>query len=586
MVEFLQDFHFLRPWWLLASLPAIWLGLRWARRRVAASHWEDAVAPELLSALLEPARHSGGHRFGWLLAAGLAVGAAGLAGPTWQKLPQPVEQKQDALVILFDLSLSMFAEDLRPSRLVRAKHKIADVLRRRDEGFTALVVYAGDAHTVAPLTDDTRTIENLLNSLGPDIMPVPGSDTGAAMALAKRLFDNAYVDQGRILLVTDAIDRLADVTDFSDARFPLSVLGMGTPEGAPIPLDYANRPGQFLQTPQGEVILARLDEDRLATAAELCHGRYRTVAVGDADIEYLLGAPLPQDDATIEVEREFDTWTDLGYWAALVLLPFLLLGFRRGLLACVVLALVPMPAVAGLWDDLWQRRDQQALRALNEGEPETAAQLFEDREWRNAANYRGENYRGAAEGWAAQAKADPAVVDNHYNLGNALAHLGDFEGAIQAYDAALAAAPGHEDAAFNKALLEKLREQQQQASQQDNQERQNEGGSDPESSRQPQSGPSDQQQQPEDQQQDSSEQNRDDADQQRQQQTEQSQEGADQQQMEALADDTARDEQREALEQWLRRVPDDPGGLLRRKFEYETNLRLRRGEQPERRKVW
>ena len=81
---------------------------------------------------------------------------------TWQQLPQPVEQKNDALIVLFDLSLSMYAEDLSPSRLVRARHKIADVLRRRDEGFTALVAYAGDAHTVAPLTDDTRTIENLL----------------------------------------------------------------------------------------------------------------------------------------------------------------------------------------------------------------------------------------------------------------------------------------------------------------------------------------------------------------------------------------------------------------------------------------
>ncbi len=516
----------------------------------------------------------------------MAAGTLGLAGPTWEQLPRPVEEKEDALVILFDLSLSMFAEDLAPSRLVRAKHKIADALRGRAEGFTALVAYAGDAHTVAPLTDDTHTIENLLNPLSPEMMPVPGSNTEAAMALAHQLLGNAHRNQGRILLVTDGIDRLADVTDFSDAQFPLSVLGVGTLEGAPIPLDFADRPGRFLQTEQGEVVHARLDEDRLATAARLCHGRYRTLGVGDADIEYLLGTPMPREDATIEAGREFDTWNDLGYWAALVLLPPLLLGFRRGWLVCVLVALVPLPAWAGLWDDLWQRRDQQALRALGEGEPERAAELFDDRRWRNAANYRSENYANAAEGWTAQAQADTGTPDDHYNLGNALAHLGDFDGAIRAYDAALDEAPGHEDAAFNRALVEKLKTQQQQASAQDNQERQNAGGGDPQNSRQPQDGAADEQQPPGDEQQDASEQERNDAGQQGQPQAEQSQAGADQQQTQALADEAARDEQREALEQWLRRVPDDPGGLLRRKFQYESNLRARRGEQPRPRKIW
>ena len=583
MTELFQDFHFLRPWWLLAAIPAVWLGVQWARRRSAVSHWEEAVEPELLPVLLEPVRNAAGHRLGWLLALSLLIGATGLAGPTWQKLPQPVEQKNDSLVVLFDLSLSMYAEDLSPSRLVRAKHKIADVLRRRDEGFTALVAYAGDAHTVAPLTDDTRTIENLLNSLGPEMMPVFGSQPGAALKLARTLFENAYMDQGRILLVTDGIDRLAEVTDFGDPRFPVSILGIGTPEGAPIPLDFANQAGSFLKNRQGETIHARLDEERLDTAAQLCHGRYRTIALGDADIDDLLATPLPRDNANVEVEREFDTWSDAGFWAALALLPLLLLGFRRGLLACLALALLPVPAEAGLWDDLWSRRDQQALHALEQGEPAAAAELFRDDAWRHAADYRSENYPRAAAGWAAQSEAEPSAAVSHYNLGNALARLGDFEGAIGAYDRALTAEPGHEDAAFNKALVEQLQQERQQASEQDNREQQNEGANNPENSRQPQDGDTDEQ--PSDQQQESSAQQQNEGDQQ-QAQDQQSQEGADQQQMQAAEDDAARDEQREALEQWLRRVPDDPGGLLRRKFEYETNLRARRGEQPQRGKIW
>ena len=583
VTELFQDFHFLRPWWLLAAIPAVWLGVQWARRRSAASHWEDAVEPELLPVLLEPVRNAAGHRLRWLLALCLLIGATGLAGPTWQKLPQPVEQKNDSLIVLFDLSLSMYAEDLSPSRLVRAKHKIADVLRRRDEGFTALVAYAGDAHTVAPLTDDVRTIENLLNSLGPEMMPVFGSQPGAALELARTLFENAYMDQGRVLLVTDGIDRLAEVTDFGDPRFPVSILGIGTPEGAPIPLDFANQAGSFLKNRQGETIHARLDEERLDTAAQLCHGRYRTIALGDADIDDLLATPLPRDNANIDVEREFDTWSDAGFWAALALLPLLLLGFRRGLLVCLALALLPVPAEAGLWDDLWSRRDQQALHALEQGEPAAAAELFRDDAWRHAADYRSENYPRAAEGWAAQSEAEPSAAVSHYNLGNALARLGDFEGAIGAYDRALTAEPGHEDAAFNKALVEQLQQERQQASEQDNREQQNEGANNPENSRQPQDGDTDEQQS--DQQQESSAQQQNEGDQQ-QAQDQESQEGADQEQMQATEDDAARDEQREALEQWLRRVPDDPGGLLRRKFEYETNLRARRGEQPQRGKIW
>ena len=245
--------------------------------------------------------------------------------------------------------------------------------------------------------------------------------------------------------------------------------------------------------------------------------------------------------------------------------------------------MLPVPAEAGLWDDLWSRRDQQALHALEQGEPAAAAELFRDDAWRHAADYRSENYPRAAEGWAAQSEAEPSAAVSHYNLGNALARLGDFEGAIGAYEQALAAEPGHEDAAFNKALVEQLQNEQQQASEQDNREQQNEGANNPENSRQPQDGNTDEQ--PSDQQQESSAQQQNEGDQQ-QAQDQQSQEGADQQQMQATEDDAARDEQREALEQWLRRVPDDPGGLLRRKFEYETNLRARRGEQPQQGKIW
>ena len=618
-MEALQDFHFLRPWWLLGAIPALLLTMRWARRRAAGAHWEGAVEPSLLAVLLEPAGSSRQRGIAWAAAMALLAGAIGLAGPAWERLPQPVERKADALILLFDLSLSMLAQDLKPSRLDRAKHKVADVLRRREEGFTALIAYAGDAHVVAPLTDDTRTIENLLAALHPAMMPVLGSQPASALELAGELFANAGIEQGRILLLTDGIDRIAELAEFSDRRFPLSILGIGTPQGGAIPLDAAGRPGEFLRTEQGALIRATLDAERLAALAELCQGRYRTAGLDDADIGHLLATPLPRKDETQEVEREFDAWADAGYWAALGLLPFVLLGFRRGLLAGLALCLLPLPALAGLWDDLWQRRDLQALQALQDGQPMAAAELFEDARWRSAANYRGENYRRAAEGWAERAGGEAALPDDHYNLGNALAQLGDYQKAIAAYQQALALSPEHEDAAFNKTLLEQLMEEQQQSQQQQQEQQSGElqegdeaqdssapqengepqqgakpqsgdesqGGDQDSPQGQPQAGQEPLAQPPPDQSQ-SQEEPGEAAQEALPEQAERGEEPPPAPTPETPDETVLRDEQLDALEQWLRRVPDDPGGLLQRKFRHETNERLRRGDYRyrEREKIW
>ncbi len=571
----LDTLHFIRPVWLLAVIPALLLGWLWARRQSRGSHWETSIEPALLEVLLEPRRATRSRRLPWLAALALAAGAVGLAGPSWERLPQPVEQKSDALVILFDLSLSMFAEDVAPSRLVRARQKIADVLRRRDEGFTALIAYAGDAHTVVPLTDDTRTIENLLPALRPDMMPVLGSHLGGALELARTLFDNAGLRQGRILVITDAVDDMSSAGQHRDPRFPISILGVGTAEGATIPLHFIDQPGQVLRAQQGNPIVVRLDEPKLAGIAELAHGRYHSITLGDQDIDHLLPTPLPGEDETTAVEREFDTWADRGFWVLLLLIPLALGGFRRGVLAMVPILLLPAPADAGMWDDLWQRRDQQAYESLRDGEPETAAALFESPDWRAAALYRSGEYAAAAESYARR----PSVTAQ-YNRGNALALQGEYQAAVAAYDQVLARQPDHEDARFNKELVERLLEQQESQAGED--ERQQQGGEQPEQSTRPQGGDGSQ---GDDDQQGDQPAEQPDSEEQRSQQRQNDQGRPPPGQEESMA---TRDEQQDALEQWLRRVPDDPGGLLRRKFQYETNLRLRRGDYGNREteKIW
>ncbi|MFM8355378.1 MAG: VWA domain-containing protein [Gammaproteobacteria bacterium] len=597
--------HFVRPAWLLALPIALLLAWRWHRRVRARSRWVGQVDPALLSALMEPGRNTRAHAVPWLVGAGLAAAAVGLAGPSFERLPQPVESSSDAVVVVLDLSLSMLAEDVKPSRLVRARQKVADLLRLRPEGTTALIVYAGNAHTVVPLTTDSRTIENLLPALTPTMMPVFGSELGEAIDLARALLANAGRTAGLIIAVTDGIDREADVTERRDPRFPVAVLGVGTAAGGSIPLGTAGRPDQVLRTQQGETIIARLDPERMEAVARAMHGRYATLGIDDGDVRALLDTPRADANDTRAVDRTFDLWADRGYWLALALLPLLLLGFRRGVLASLALLLVPPPpATASVWDDLWQRPDQQAYQHLIEGSPERAAREFENREWRAAALYRAGEHARAAELWSTPAPPDappsPAeprspeaqapqrttegegdTATRAYNRGNALAQAGRYADAVQAYDAALAAAPDDADARFNRDLVSRILEQQaedqrrkdpgQDGAEGEQQQGQGDTNEDPTA----QSGTQHtdpEQQAPEDP-------NRTDAEQ---------ADGEQSPEARAMTENAEQRTDPDALEQWLRRVPDDPAGLLRRKFQHETNQRLRRGEyrarDPE--KIW
>ncbi len=584
-----EAFHFLRPEWLLALIPVAVLAWYWVRRSQTGSGWESAIDDELLNVLLDETHHGSNRWLRNIMLIGLTIACLGLAGPTWEKLPQDVEQKNDALIILLDLSLSMLAEDVKPSRIERARQKVIDVLRMRDEGLTALIAYAGDAHAVVPLTDDVATIENLLPALGPEMMPVPGSNPDHALQLAHELFENSVLQQGRLLMVTDGIDSINSVTRHRHPAFPISVIGIGTLDGGPIPLDRLRQPGKYLLTQEGNRIVAMLDPERLQEVAGLSYGRYAPAVLGDSDILQALATVLPGEDETLDVEREFDTWFDQGHWLALLLIPFMLSAFRKGVLlnvpgflvlgASLIGAGLPgsaQAATAGdIWDSLWMNSDQQGRKALLLGEPEKAVTLFQDPLWQAAARYRSGDYGGALNGFSSDAS-----ITGKYNQANSLARLGEYEPAIGLYTDVLSVDPDHEDAQFNKELLERLLQEQQEAQQQ-NEDQQSQANNEDSESEQDQQQNQDQSEQ--DQQSDESEQKQDESE--SEQQNEQS---GDQQQTEAEQDETARDEKQEALEQWLRRVPDDPGGLLKRKFTHETKQRLRRGEYENRRgeKIW
>ncbi len=606
------DFHFLRPLWFLALAPALALFAALWFSRLRASGWDRAINRTLLPHLLD-AMPGGRQRYPLvLLLAAWLLATIGLAGPAWQRLPQPVRQKQDGLVIIQDLSLSFYAQDLSPDRLTRARHKLADILKSRREGLTALVVYAGDAHVVSPLTEDTNTIGAMVGDLDPGIMPSYGSNLESAVKLALKLYQDSGLYRGRLLLLTDEVspEQAKAVTRLlSGHAFTLSILGVGTADGAPIP----KGDGGFLKDDRGSIVVPRLDRSSLAKLAAANGGNYHDLRIDDRDFQDLLspGATLPREDEYRQTKRRFDQWQDQGYWLAVLLVPLALLAFRRGwLLVGLFLGFTLMPAgnsYALGWRDLWLRPDQQAAQALADNHPEEAATLFKSPQWRGAAQYRAGKFE--------QAEADFNLGDNaeaSYNRGNALAKLGRLPEALQAYDQALERDPRMTDARDNRKLVEKLLQQQKQQDEQDQSEngreerqkqqgqpgqkgqqekkeqngRQEQGkqtgqpGRNGQENRQEQQGRQKQLDQP-----DQPNQARktkgsearqpdrkDQADQSRQDQKDQAGKEESEKQKAASAnptDDRLSPEQRQALAQWLRQIPDDPGGLLRRKFQYQ-----------------
>jgi len=598
----MSEFHFIRPYWFLALIPLIILVWMLAKRHLVNKHWESVCDPALLPYIL--VGRTGAKKYTNISLFGFVslLMIIALAGPSWERLPEPVFEKESALVIAMDLSYSMYADDIKPSRLERARFKISDLLDLRQEGQTALIVYAGDTFTVTPLTDDIKTIKSQLTALTPQIMPAPGSNTDIALEKAAELLKQAGNSEGHILLVTDEVDSQFE-KNFSKTNrrgYKVSILGIGTEEGAPVKLGD----GGFLKDKAGTIVIPKLNQGVLRLLASSGGGYYETSQLGDSDIERLNRHFNSGLEKTNETESQFETdrWREFGPWLILLILPIVAFGFRRGYLAILVCVLVQMPddAMAFEWDDLWLNKNQQAMRALDSEQAELASELFNNKEWKAAANYRKGDYATVEE--LLNEQDDTRSI---YNRANAMAKQGRYEEAIAAYDEVLESKPEHEDAIFNRDLIKKeLEKQQQQQSdsdqksdeksdqqeKEDSESKQQQSESEQKESDQQENSEEQQSSQQQQEEQDNSEQQQDGKQQEieeqqkseQEKQEEQAKESGDkeeeeQQQAQASTQEEKElDEEQQATEQWLRRIPDDPSGLLRRKFKYQYQQQNRR----------
>ena len=445
-----ESFHFLRPGWLFALLllvPLFWTALR---SQGGSAAWRRVCDAQLLRHLM---LDGGGRQSPAALAAVAVAWSAAclaLAGPTWERLPQPAFKEPVQTVLALNLAPSMNARDVAPSRLVRARYELLDVLERV-EGAVGLVIFAEEPYPVTPLTDDADVIASQVPLLEPSLMPGRGARVDRGIDAARELLVQAGAGQGRLVLLGDGLGDAPDAAleaaeRAADSGFPVSVLGIGG------------------------------DADGLEALAAAGEGRFAPVRADDSDIDLVLGSGTDVAAALLAGAEhsgvKADTWSDAGAW--IVLLPLVLapLAFRRGWAASLgLLAFVgPGPQVASAeLLDWFARPDQRAAEALDGGDAARAAELFEDPEWRGAAQYRNGDFAASAE--TLRGRSD---LRSQYNLGNALARANQLEASIAAYDAVLDSAPDHEDARFNRDLVEKLLEQQQQQEQQQQEQQQQE----------------------------------------------------------------------------------------------------------------
>ena len=368
-MELIHNFHFLRPLWLLMLLPCLGIILLLWRQHQSRGSWQKVIAPQLLQHLLQEQEQQPNRLPLILLLAGWLLACLAMAGPSWQKLPVPVTKSQQPLVVVADLSWHMLSADLKPDRLTRTRYKLQDLFRLRRDGVSAIVAYAGSAHTVAPLTDDSRTLANLVKAMNPGIMPVQGNRPSEGIRQAMELLNQGSNEPGDILLVTGSMTaRESGLIQelLKDSGIRLSILGAGTEAGAPVPLPG----GGYLKDQQGTIMIPQLERDQLMELAADSGGQYRDMSINDQDLQALLPQAAVSDDVML-VEREFDQWQDAGFWLLLLLLPLALAGFRRGWLLAVMVILLPVPpqAQAFQWQDLWQTQDQQGQQALEASDP-------------------------------------------------------------------------------------------------------------------------------------------------------------------------------------------------------------------------
>jgi Ca-activated chloride channel family protein len=457
----LEYFHFLRPAWALAIIPWLLITLLQNRRQASRDMFGGIIAPHLLEHLRLQrfqSRWLNPGNFTKVIAVLLLLL---LMGPTWRQQPSPLSQDEAALVILLDVSSSMEQDDVQPSRLRRAKQKIADLLALRPDKKAALIVYAGSAHSVLTLTADQEILNQYLAAISPAVMPRAGKFPEYSLPLIEQTLRETLAP-ATVVMFTDGLgsNSAAAFADyFESTGYQLLVVGVGTD-----------------QQKEG---LAPLERRSLEQLASETGGSYFDLTVDDADVRRI---NRKINSHYVIIEDSALPWLDSGYVLVFPAMALFLMWFRRGwtltwtwLLVPLLLAGSPGPAQAqalihaksgaeetapapeNSWAplqwfaELWFTGDQQGRLLMQMRDYRAAAAQFEDPMWKGLGYYYAEDFMLAAE-YFSRSDSDDAL----FNEANARAHARDYVRAVQRYDRLLERNPDYPGAAQNRKRVQDL----------------------------------------------------------------------------------------------------------------------------------
>ena len=448
--------HFIQPrlLWMLTVVPLLYLSFR-LRHNIRA-RWKRYIDPELLDHLIVPPHRRWRVRPIHTTCILISLGAIALAGPTWKREQPPFTEDKAPLVIALDLSRTMDAIDLDPTRIERAKLKLRDLLKLRNGGRTALFVYAGTTHMVLPFTTDFSLFDLYLDSLSTSLMPSAGKDSAVALHVIESFLKDETVP-GTILFVTDGIEPQA-VPAFSNFmsrnadKDDILVMGVGTSHGAPVRTSST----QFLADSSGRRVYAKLDVAALRSLSRIGISAI-TLTLDDDDLHWI--QRHIQSHLQTMQQRDNDTrWINEGYWLTIPIALVAVLWFRKGWTvrwtssAMAIVLLVPNTNGGRFsWLDLWLTPDQQGRYYYDKGEYQKAAERFQDPLWKGLALVRDGKSEDALNAFAFSDSAE-----GWYNQGNVLAQLKRYPEAAQAYRQALAQQPAWQEAKENLELVESL----------------------------------------------------------------------------------------------------------------------------------
>jgi Ca-activated chloride channel family protein len=475
---------------LLLIIPFFILFYVWALKRKKRLLERFISLPLQGRLVIGPSNRSG------LLHASLIIGAMivaiiALADPRWGYHWEETKRRGVDIMISIDISESMLAEDVKPNRLERAKREIYDLLGILKGDRIGVTIFKGSAYVYCPLTLDYNAVKLFLDDVNTDLIDAPGTAIADAISVSAASLSKTEKQSRSIILITDGENLTGDLSKAIEEAKQLGIriftIGMGKPEGAPIPLNQG-----FKKDRDGKIILTRLDENALKDVALSTGGAYVRSVTGDFDLENLyndLKSHLKDKDLEQGRVKRFEARFQ---WFVLVAIFLILCEFfisYRKIKPLSIILLFAFALTIPYNAQAFTTKTQQGEELYKQGKYEDAAKAFSQEQverpdnlslkYNNAcAYYKAKDYQNAEtlfKSAAQQAeksfessqllKDKDLAQKSYYNLGNANFRLSKFQDAIANYEKALTLAPQDGDAKFNLELAKKKLEEQKKSQQ-------------------------------------------------------------------------------------------------------------------------